>query len=116
MEFLTEIIIGVGIAALLGVLGFGVKRLKDWLDLDPDGQAVNTLEKMEKLAANWVINQASNLNADLSIPETRYEFVNEAVERLMKKIPKIMEFLHYDKQDLMDDVELIVKKILEKTI
>lgn len=114
--YLTEIIVAVVGSLFLAISGFAVKQIKDWLGLDPDGQALNTLEKFEEIAYNWVINEAEKKGSDLSIPETRWEIVNNAVDRLIPKVPKLMSFLNYDKDDLVDDLESLVKNSLEKVL
>jgi len=114
MEYLLEIIVVIIGAVVAGILGWGVSKAKDYFDLDPDGQIMASLEIWEEHIADWVMSEAERRGADLTIPETRWEFVNEAVAWGLDKIPKLMDFLGYSKEDIAREVEALVKRRLEK--
>ena len=116
MEYLLEIIVAVIGAILLGIGAWIRGTIKEWQDLDPDGQIMQSLETWEGHMVEWVLSKAEEQGADLEVPETRSKFINEAVDWFMPKIPKLMDFLNYSKDDLINDVEALVKRALGKIV
>ncbi|MFP4629418.1 MAG: hypothetical protein ACLFMQ_01710 [Desulfohalobiaceae bacterium] len=114
MEYLTPIIISVLGAALTVIGAWVLKQIRSWLNLDPQGQIMDSLERWEDKIVDWILSKAEEKGEDLSVPDTRWKFVNQAVEWFLPRIPKLMDYLGYSKQDLANDVEALVKRALGK--
>ena len=114
MEAIATLIGSIVAAIFLGLAGAATAYLKQRFDLDPDGQVLHSLENWEEKAAGWVMDEAESRGADLTIPETRYSFVDDSIDWLVPKIPKIMKYMGYSREDLMHDVEGLVRRAVER--
>lgn len=115
-----EYLVGFGallLAALfLAISAWGISILKARFDLDPDGQLLQSFELWEEHAANWIISQATAAGEDLTIPETRWEWINQSAEWLISKTPMLMDFLGYAKEDVASDLETLVLTFLRHKV
>lgn len=114
MEYLLEIIVAIIGAIVAGALTWGISRIKEYLDLDPNGEIMESMEMWQGKIVRWIMNEAAEYGADLNVPETRWKVVNEAIEYFIGKIPRIIDFLGYSKQDLAKEVEQLVREQLNR--
>ena len=112
MEYLIgflAIIIG---AAIFGVLAWGVSVAKERWDLDPT--IIQTFEHWKDKILEWILERAEEEGADLNLPETRWKFVDRAIDAFIGYIPKIMDGMGYSRKDLAEEVERAVKHFMKE--
>ena len=107
MEFLLSIILAVVGAILSAVFGWGVSLLKRRLGLSPE--LIQTLDKWEERIVDWILSKAEDAGADLSIPETRWEWVNKGIDAFIGYMPMILDAVGYSKEDLAKEIERYIK-------
>jgi len=114
MEFLVEVIVLILGGALVGVLFWGVGVLKKYLELDPGGDVAESFEILAEHLVRAAMDEARRRGENLDVPETRWRVVNEVIDRLLDKAPKLLDFLGYDLDDLKEVAERIVRDQLNK--
>ena len=114
MEYLFEIALIVVAVLVSGVIAWGISVVKERWDLDPDGQIMRSLEAFEVHAVDWVVAEARKRGEDLTLPDVRNKYLNMALEWTVPKIPKLMDFLGYSKEDLRQDLDALLQKYLDK--
>ena len=114
MEYLFEIALIVVAVLVSGVIAWGISVVKERWDLDPDGQVMRSLEAFEVHAVDWIVAKAAEAGEDLTIPETRNKYINMALEWVVPKVPKLMDFLGYSKDDLRQDLDALLQKYLDR--
>ena len=115
MEFVVDLIIAVIATGIVStVLGWGIAVAKARWSLSPD--AVESLEFWKTKIIDWVIEEAKDVGADVSIPDTRWEWVNKAMDEFVDYIPILMSALDYSKEDLAKEVEREIRKLLREEV
>jgi len=114
MEYLTELVITAIGAIMLGVMGYGITLVKNYFNLDPDGKILMSLDLWKDKAVEWIVDKATEYGEDLDIPDTRWKWVNNALDWLIPEIPKLMQFFGIEKDALARDIEQLVKKKLHE--
>ena len=114
MEYLFEIALIVVAVLVSGVIAWGISVVKERWDLDPDGQIMRSLEAFEVHAVDWIVAKAAEAGEDLTIPETRNKYINMALEWAVPKVPKLMDFLGYSKDDLRQDLDALLQEYLDR--
>ncbi len=116
MEYLVGFAALLVVAIFLAVTGWGLSILKARFSLDPGGQLMQSMEVWEDHAASWIITRAVAAGEDLTIPETRWKWINQGAEWVVKRTPMLMDFLGYDRQDVADDLESLVLSFLQNKV
>lgn len=115
MDFITNLIISVVATGIVsGVIGWGIKVLKAKWNLSPD--AVQSLELWKKKIVDWIVEEAKSAGVDLSIPDTRWGWVNRAIDEFVDYIPILMNALGYSKEGLAKEVEREIRKLLRENV
>lgn len=114
MEYLIGLLALVIGGAIFGVLAWGVSVIKERWDLDPS--VIQTFEHWKNKILEWVLDKAEEQGADLNLPETRWKFVNQAIDAFIGYIPKIMDGMGYSRKDLADEVERAVKRFMKDKV
>ena len=115
MEFVVDLIIAVIATGIVStVIGWGIAVAKARWSLSPD--AVESLELWKEKIIDWVVEEAKDAGADISIPDTRWEWVNKAIDQFVGYIPILMNALDYSKEDLAKEVEREIRKLLREEV
>ncbi len=112
MEYIFEILLIVVGVLLAGVAAWGVSVLKNRFDLDPGGSVMKSLEYFEQHAVDWIMAEAAKRGEDVSLPEIQNKYLDAAVQWVIPKVPKVMDFLGYSKDDLRKDLETLLHEYL----
>lgn len=113
MEYLFEIVLIVIGVVVSGVLTWGISIVKERFDLDPDGQIMTSLEVFEDHAVNWIVSKAAKAGDDLSIPSVQNKYIDMALQWILPRVPKLMDFLGYSQNDIKQDLETLLQKYLD---
>jgi hypothetical protein len=115
MEFIVDLIIAVIASGVVsGVIGWGIAAAKARWSLSPD--AVESLEFWKSKIIDWVVEEGKDAGADLSIPDTRWKWVNKAIDQFVGYIPVLMSALDYSKEDLAKEVEREIRKLFREEV
>ena len=109
-----EIILAILGGLLSALIGWGISLAKKHFGLSP--QFVKTLNQWEQKIVDWVVDKAEEQGKDLSIPDTRWALVNEAVDAFVDYIPMVMDAVGYTKEDVATEVERAIKKFLKENV
>jgi len=115
MDFVIDLVIAlIATGIVSSVLAWGISLAKAKWSLSPD--AVESLELWKEKIVDWVMQEAKDAGADLELPDTRWEWVNKAVDQFIDYIPVLLGALGYSREDLVKEVERTIRQLLRDEV
>ena len=108
----VQVLVGTGIVG--AVFSWGISVVKNYLNLGP--ATTETFEMWRDKIVQYVMDEIEEAGADWEVPETRWKYVNMAVESFVGFMPKIMDAMGYSKDDLVKEVDRYVRRLLRENV